>query len=241
MSLSARVLPGSALRDEMQSRPVLSTRISHHGMVWDARVDEVDLGSGGVVHREYVEHPGAALVLALRPIDGVDHVCLIRQYRHPVGAYLWELPAGLLDVPGEPPWRAGQRELAEEAGLAASTWHVLIDNYASPGGYGEACRIFLARDLTDIAPPEGFVRRAEEVDLDVVWVALEEAYTAVLDGRIHSPSSVIGVMAGYGARAAGWATLRPADAPWPEHPGRRDRSDPAHEPATRSSGVPPVP
>jgi ADP-ribose pyrophosphatase len=190
-------------------------------MVFDVRVDEIEFDGGEIVRREYVEHPGAALILALHPFDGVDHVCLIRQYRHPVGAYLWELPAGLLDVSGEEPWRAGQRELAEEVELKAARWDVLIDNFASPGGFGEAVRIFLARDLSDTARPEGFVLHAEEVDLDVAWVSLDEAYLAVLEGRMHSPSAVIGIMAAYGARARGWSTLRPYDAPWPEHPGYR--------------------
>ncbi|HEX2705572.1 MAG TPA: NUDIX hydrolase [Candidatus Lustribacter sp.] len=221
MSLGAPVRRGATLQDEISPRPVLSTRLSHAGMITSMRVDEVDLGAGGVVQREYVEHPGAVLVVALRAIGGVDHVALIRQYRHPVGAYLWELPAGLLDVVGEDPWLAAERELAEEVSLRAERWDVLIDAFASPGGFGEAIRIFLARDLSDTLPPPGFVPHAEEVDLETAWVPLAEAYTAVLQGRLHSPGSVIGLMAAYGARAAGWETLRPRDAPWPEHPAYR--------------------
>lgn len=238
MSLAAPVRSGAALQDSVAPRPVLATRLSHTGMVFDVRVDEVDLGRAGVVSREYVEHPGAALIVALRPIGGVDHICLIRQYRHPVGCFLWELPAGLLDVSGEPVWQAAARELAEEVRLRAARWDVLIDNFASPGGFGEAVRIFLARDLTDTEPPAGFVPHGEEVDLEVAWVPLDEAYQAVLAGRLHSPSAVIGIMAAYGARAAGWATLRPHDAPWPEHPGLRSAvatGEPAGTVASRTT------
>jgi ADP-ribose pyrophosphatase len=221
VTLSAPVLRGGELHDTISRRPVLGSRLSLDGMVFDVRVDTVDFGAAGTLDREYVEHPGAALIVALHPIDGVDHVCLIRQYRHPVGCYLWELPAGLLDVSAEPPWEAGRRELAEEVQLKAARWDVLIDNFASPGGFGEAVRIYLARELSDTPRPEGFVLHGEEVDLEVAWVSLDEAYLAVLQGRLHSPSAVIGIMAAYGSRALGWATLRPYDAPWPEHPGGR--------------------
>ncbi len=221
MTLSAPVLPGGELSDTVARRAVLGSRVSLEGMIFDVRVDTVDFGAAGTFDREYVEHPGASLIVALLPIEGVDHVCLIRQYRHPVGCYLWELPAGLLDVSAEPPWQAARRELAEEVQLAAQRWDVLVDSFASPGGFGEAVRIYLARDLTDTPLPAGFVPHGEEVDMEVAWVSLDEAYLAVLQGRLHSPSAVIGIMAAYGSRALGWATLRPYDAPWPEHPGGR--------------------
>ena len=221
MTLSAPVLPGGELSDTVARRAVLGSRVSLEGMIFDVRVDTVDFGAAGTFDREYVEHPGASLIVALLPIEGVDHVCLIRQYRHPVGCYLWELPAGLLDVSAEPPWQAARRELAEEVQLAAQRWDVLVDSFASPGGFGEAVRIYLARDLTYTPLPAGFVPHGEEVDMEVAWVSLDEAYLAVLQGRLHSPSAVIGIMAAYGSRALGWATLRPYDAPWPEHPGGR--------------------
>lgn len=221
MTLSAPVLPGGELSDTVARRAVLGSRVSLEGMIFDVRVDTVDFGAAGTFDREYVEHPGASLIVALLPIEGVDHVCLIRQYRHPVGCYLWELPAGLLDVSAEPPWQAARRELAEEVQLAAQRWDVLIDSFASPGGFGEAVRIYLARDLSETPLPAGFVPHGEEVDMEVAWVSLDEAYLAVLQGRLHSPSAVIGIMAAYGSRALGWATLRPYDAPWPEHPGGR--------------------
>ena len=191
------------------------------GMVWDVRRDAVDLGVAGEVSREYVDHPGAVAVVALREVEGNDQVLLISQYRHPVGAFEWELPAGLLDVAGEPPWLAAARELHEEADLSASSWDVLIDYFSSPGGNSEALRIFLARDLADVHQGERFTREGEEHGMPVGWVDLEEAHEAVLRGQLHNPSAVIGILTAHAARARDWATLRPHDAPWPEHPAYR--------------------
>ena len=76
-----------------------------------------------------------------------EQVLLVNQYRHPIEAWLDELPAGLLDVEGEQPLLAAQRELAEEARTTADEWHVLVDLYTSPGMSNEAMRVFLARGL----------------------------------------------------------------------------------------------
>jgi len=117
------------IADEPTAQPVQSSEQVYEGRVWDLRRDVVELGDGTIV-REYVEHPGAVAVLAL---DDDDRVFLICQYRHPIRARDWEIPAGLLDVPGEEPLAAAQRELAEEGDLAASDWAVLTDFFSSPG------------------------------------------------------------------------------------------------------------
>jgi 8-oxo-dGDP phosphatase len=221
MSLDAEVVRAADLFDRLERRPVLETEVVFKGMVWDVRRDTVDLGEAGTVRREYVDHPGAVAVLALREVEGGDQVLLIQQYRHPVGAFEWELPAGLLDVAGEPPWVGAARELHEEADLSAGRWDVLIDYYGSPGGLSEALRIFLARDVTGVHHDDRFTREGEEHGMPVGWVDLDEAYEAVLRGQLHNPTAVIGILAVHGARTRDWATLRPADAPWPEHPAYR--------------------
>ena len=86
-------------------------------------------------------------------------ICLIQQYRHPVRAYEWEIPAGLLDVAGEPPHVGAARELHEEADLVAGTWHVLADYFSSPGGLDEALRVYLARDLAAVPATTARARR----------------------------------------------------------------------------------
>jgi 8-oxo-dGDP phosphatase len=206
------------IADEPAALQVRSSSTMHHGMVWDVRRDEVDLGDGQTVTREVVDHTGAVGVVAL---DARDRVLLLRQYRHPVRSYLWEPPAGLLDVAGEDPQVAAARELAEEADLVADQWHVLVDFYNSPGGSTEAFRCYLARGLREVPEGERHQREHEERDMARAWVDLSEARDLVLAGRLHNPTTVCGVLAAAAAREAGWATLRPADAPWPERsPGR---------------------
>ena len=221
MSLDAQVLHGVDLIDRLERRPVLDTAVVFEGMVWDVRRDTVDLGEAGEVRREYVDHPGAVSIVALREVAGRAQVLLIQQYRHPVGAFEWELPAGLLDVAGESPWLGAARELHEEADLIAGRWHVLIDYFGSPGGISEALRVFLARDLTGVRHGERFTREDEEHGMPVCWVDLDEANEAVMAGQLHNPSAVVGILTAHAARARDWATVRPYDAPWPEHPAYR--------------------
>jgi 8-oxo-dGTP pyrophosphatase MutT (NUDIX family) len=200
------------LADEPDDRRVLVSEELHHGLVWDLRRDTVELGDGQTVVREYVAHPGAVAVLA---IDEVDRVLLLRQYRHPVGMSLWEPVAGLLDVADESPWAGAARELVEEAGLVADRWDVLVDAELSPGGTSETIRVYLARALAP-APGGRPPGHGEERDLPIAWVPLADAVAGVLAGRLTSPSAVIGVLAAAAAHAAGWSTLRPYDAPWPQ-------------------------
>lgn len=209
------------LADRIAPVRILSSETSFAGHVWDVQTDVVDLGGdGGTVTRDYVRHPGAVGIVALRGGPGHEQVLLIRQYRHPVRALEWELPAGLLDVAGEPPQEAAARELAEEAYLGARQWHVLLDMFSSPGGSSEAIRVFLARDVFD-AVAEGFVREGEEAGMTCGWLDLDDAVTAALQGRLHNSLLVAGVLAAAAARERDWATLRAADAAWPEHPAYR--------------------
>ncbi|WP_010534335.1 NUDIX domain-containing protein [Brachybacterium squillarum] len=205
------------LRDLPGQRPVAERRTSHHGMVFDLSRDTIDFAPGVRFDREYVRHPGAVAVLAL---DEQGRVLLIRQYRHPVGHELWEIPAGLLDHGDEPEQDAALRELAEETGFTAGTLHSLIDLRPSPGGSDEVLRVYLA---TDVRPAEDldFAREHEEAELLQRWVDLEEAVAAVLAGEISNATTVAALLA---LRAVpggeDQAALRPADTPFPERPGR---------------------
>ena len=207
------------VRDRVDLRPVVASETIHDGMVFDVVAERVALSGDGadgetdVVRREFVRHPGAVAVLAL---DDRDRVLLLSQYRHPVRHELWEPPAGLLDVDGEDARVGAARELAEEADLTAGRWDVLVDYFTSPGSSDEAIRVFLARDVAPVAAGEEFDRTDEERDMVAHWVPLDEAVTLVLSGALHNPSAVVGILAAAAARAAGWSTLRPADAPWPQ-------------------------
>ena len=175
------------------------------------RTDQVRTPDHHLAERNVVLHPGAVAVLAL---DDADRVLMIRQYRHPVASLLWEIPAGLRDVPGEELQVAAARELMEEAGYRARDWRVLADYYSSPGYSTERLRIFLARDTEPVPAAERhFVPEAEEAYLLVQWLPLDEAVSKVFAGELHNGPAVLAVMAGYTARSQGYKQLRPADAP----------------------------
>ncbi|HEY8754342.1 MAG TPA: NUDIX hydrolase, partial [Arthrobacter sp.] len=198
---------------------LLSTEKVYQGRIWDVVSDSFQLSATGEsLTRDYIDHPGAVAVL---PMNDAGEVLLIRQYRHPVGMDLWEIPAGLLDVEGEDFVVGAARELAEEADLAAVRWNVLADFFNSPGSSSEAIRIYLARGLTEVPHHERHERTDEEAEIEFHWIALDDAVAAVLAGRLHNPSAVVGILAAAAARADGFAGLRPADAPWPAHPSQR--------------------
>jgi 8-oxo-dGTP pyrophosphatase MutT (NUDIX family) len=182
----------------------------YSGPIFTVFSDQVTMSSGDTAGRDVVAAKGAVGVVAL---DDVDRVVLIRQYRHAVGARLWELPAGLRDVAGEEPVRTAVRELAEEADLWAGRYDLLIDLHTSPGFTDESIRIFLARDLTPVADEERYQRRDEEADLEIVWFDLDEAVAMVFRGEITNAAAAGGLLAAARARDEGWATLRPADSP----------------------------
>lgn len=160
--------------------------------------------------RDVVELPGAVGIVA---IDTEDRVLLVRQYRHPVGRRLWEIPAGLLDSTTESPLQAGQRELAEEGRARAGRWHTLVDILTSPGMADETVRLLLARDLTPVPAGERHVSVHEEADMERACVPLDEAVARVLSGDIENSITVAGLLAAAVALRDG-VPLRAADAPW---------------------------
>lgn len=195
----------------MTSRRTVESQQRYAGHVITVRTDTVELGDG-MVDRDVVAHPGAVGVVAL---DDRGRVALVEQYRHPVGLRLWELPAGLLDEPGEAASDAIARELLEEAGLRASAWSVLVDTYTSPGMTDEINRVYLAQDLRSADRPAG---EAEEADLVLAWVLLDEAVARVLAGKIRNAMACVGLLAAARVRD-GRAAARAIDAPWPSPAG----------------------
>ncbi|MEU6244432.1 NUDIX hydrolase [Streptomyces sp. NPDC047024] len=203
------------IKDTPEEWEVRGTATPFKGNKTSVRTDDVVMPDGSVVRRDYQVHPGSVAVLAL---DEEDRVLLINQYRHPVRHKLWEIPAGLLDVPGENPLHAAQRELYEEAHVKAEDWRVLADVYTTPGGCDEAVRIFLARDLAE-AEGERFETEHEEQDMRYARVPVDELVRLVLAGDVHNNCLVVGVLSLVAARGGeGLDALRPADAPWPARP-----------------------
>ncbi len=189
----------------------VGSRTIFEGAILTLRQDEVTMPGGDVVTREVVEHFGAVAVAAL---DANGKLVMIHQYRHAVGQRLLELPAGLLDIADEDPLTAAKRELAEETGLGAQTWSVLVDIALSPGFTDEALRIFLAEGLFEVERPDP---EGEEADLVLVHKDIDEAVRGTFDGSIVNATAVAGVLALAAARATD-ATLRAPDAPWPGRP-----------------------
>lgn len=181
-------LRSGQLADVADPAPLVSRETAFAGKVWDILRDTVVFGEEPIV-REYMSHTGAVAVVA---IDDDGRVLLINQYRHPVGAREWELPAGLLDMPGEPPLDAARRELAEEADLVAAEWSELTSFFSSPGGSNEAITIFEARELT--AAPAAHDRVYEEAEIVLRWVTLDEALDAVRAGQLRNAPLIIAIL-----------------------------------------------
>ena len=191
---------------------VRDSRTVYDGAILALRVDQVEMPGGRIAEREGVEHHGAVAVVAL---DDAGRVAMVRQYRHPIGRRLLELPAGLLDGgPDEDPLTAAQRELAEEVDLAADSWRVLADLALSPGFTDEALRVYLAQSLHALNPAE---RHDEEADMAVEWVALGDAVAQVLSGEIVNATAVAGILAVSVALTNG-AALRDPSAEWTDQP-----------------------
>ncbi|MCW3494817.1 NUDIX domain-containing protein [Microbacterium sp. SSM24] len=185
----ADAVGGSPLADEPVTLEVIDSDLVYEGRVWDVRSDTVAYNGDQIV-RQYVDHPGAAAIVA---IDDTDRVLLIQQYRHPIRHRDWEIPAGLLDVAGETPMQSAVRELAEEADLVAESWEPLVSVFTTPGGNDEVVHLFLARGLS--AARAIHPREDEEADIRVEWVPLTEVVAGVLAGRLRNGILAVGVLA----------------------------------------------
>ena len=195
--------------DTAVSWPVVSSAEQLRDWLLTVRTDDVRMPDKSYAKRTVVTHPGAVAVLAL---DDERRVLMIRQYRHPVGRELWEIPAGLRDAAGEPPLVTAQRELLEETGYRAREWHALVDYFTSPGFSTERIRIFLARCLEQVGDGD-YEREHEEKFIVADWLPLDEAMRLVLAGKLHNGPAITGILAGYAACAEGFSGLRPASAP----------------------------
>lgn len=191
---------GRGLEDSPGTWPVVSSTDLHRdGWVVALRRDRIlppgdEVAEGAEPFgRLVVEHPGAALALAVDVRDGVEHVCLIRQYRHPGGGTFVEIPAGICDVPGEDPVETAKRELREEVSLEASEWEHLITTYPSVGISSEVHHFYLARGLREVR--SDYVAVHEEAHLEVFWAPFDDLLAAVRDGRVKEGPVVIATLA----------------------------------------------
>lgn len=184
---------GMAIRDTPAPRPTTASQTVHSTPIFDVIEDQVRLSrEAEPVTRAYLRHPGAVGIIA---VDEEDRVLLVRQYRHPVGHQLWEVPAGLLDTDGETPLETAQRELLEEADLRAQRWTPLLEHLPSPGSTDEAVRLFLAEGLSEVPADQRHTREHEEAEMVARWLPLKELLQLVTTGAVRNANTVIGALA----------------------------------------------
>jgi len=162
----------------------IASRTVFTGRLLRLRVDEVTLPGGGSSTREIVEHPGAVAAVAL---EGED-VLLVRQWRHPAGEVLLEIPAGTLE-PGEEPEATVRRELVEEIGRRAGRVEHLMDFYVAPGYSSELIRLYLA---TELEAASGETDTDENIE--VVRVPLAEAVARCRAGALRDGKTVTALL-----------------------------------------------
>jgi ADP-ribose pyrophosphatase len=197
------------ISDRLVSNPIVDRKTVFSGMVWDVRHDAFEL-NGETVERDYIVHPGAVAIIAL---NDSGELLLIEQYRHAQGKIMWEAPAGLMDLANEDPLATAQRELFEETGYIAQTWHVLLDLANTPGGSSEQIRIYFARDLS-LHPDGRPTGSAEELDMPVHWIPIQDVLESIRRGAVTNPQLVAGTHAALIAMAEPDMALRSEDAPW---------------------------
>lgn len=164
--------------------PVAST-LAHRGRVIEVSTERLRYANGREYDLDLVRHPGAAAVV---PVDAMGRVCLVRQYRHGIEDFLWEIPAGKLDA-GEPPESCAVRELAEETGIVAQRWIALGRYFPAPGIFTEVIHLFLAQDLcVGAAAPD-----ADE-DLEHQWIGLDQALERVVRGDWNDGKTALGLL-----------------------------------------------
>ena len=161
------------------------SREIYAGKIVRLSIDTVQLPNGSIAELEILHHPGGAAVVAL---DAENRVCLLRQYRHAAGGWLWELPAGKLDH-GEAPLLCAQRELEEEAGMQAADWQSLGKIVSSPGVFTEVIHLYLARALSAVP-----TRMEEHEVIEVHWLPWAEALRMAQAGEIEDAKTLIGLL-----------------------------------------------
>ena len=167
---------------------VLDSRTEYTGKIMSIRRDELTRGDGKTFIRETAVASDAVGIVAM---DDKGRILLIRQYRHPMGRPVWEIPAGRMDVDGEKPEETALRELREETDTTAESVELLTPSLNSAGWTTERTYVYLAKGLTNV--PE-FERENEEADIEKKWIPLEEAAGLVKSGEIDDAKTVIGIL-----------------------------------------------
>ena len=163
---------------------VVRTKEIYHGKIFRVRVDTIE-EDGKQREIELVVHPGS---FAIAAVTEKNEIVLVRQYRHPAGLSLWEIPAGTAE-PGEPPDAGAQRELREETGCLADSWELLAKLYPTPGFCTESVAIYVARGLH--AGPQEL---QEDERIEVRHVSLQDAWRMQASGEIIDMKTMVALL-----------------------------------------------
>jgi len=158
--------------------------LKYQGKIVSVGIETTQLPNGHICDLEVVHHPGGAAVVAQ---DRQQRICLIRQYRHVAGDWLWELPAGKIDQ-NENPLLTAQRELEEETGVIAAQWTKLGSIYSSPGVFQEIIHLYQATDLS-----LGQQRLGDDEAIEVHWIEREQALDWVKTNQISDAKTIAGL------------------------------------------------
>lgn len=174
---------------------ILERNVPFVGPIFSIEDDLIRFSSGEEVRRQRMNHDDAVAVAALRPGESGWELLVIQQYRHPVQQIMWEIPAGLRDLPGEPPLLTAQRELMEETELKAEKWCQVANFISSPGCANEDLTLYLAFGITEAETD--FVKTAEEAEIAQHWVPLDDVLQAIFRSKLRSPTLVLGALAAH--------------------------------------------
>ena len=177
--------PDAMRPDSISEEGLLGSETRYRGRVIDVSLDRVCLPNGREVELEIIHHPGGAAAVA---IDDQERVCLVQQFRHAAGGWLWELPAGRIEPDDESPFETARRELAEEAGVSAADWTDLGAIHSSPGVFAEVIHLWLARTLEHV----GQSHEPDEL-MEVHWMPFNQALDWCSDGTITDAKTLIGL------------------------------------------------
>jgi 8-oxo-dGTP pyrophosphatase MutT (NUDIX family) len=163
----------------------VASRREHQGRVIEVSTEVLRYANGREYDLDFVRHPGAAAVVA---IDAAGRVCVVRQYRHGIADFMWEIPAGKLDR-GEAPDVCAVRELAEETGVTARSWLAMGVYVPAPSIFTEIIHLYLARDLDiGVATPD------VDEELELAWLPLEDAIGMVQRGEWNDGKTAMALL-----------------------------------------------
>jgi ADP-ribose pyrophosphatase len=173
------------------STPIVpsNVRTVFEGRVFTVQVESITLPKGHALDAEIIRHPGSVVIV---PMNDAGDVVLVRQYRHAIGRYTWELPAGSLK-PGEDLQGAARRECQEEVGLVAERLEPLGAFFPTPGYCDENMHFYRATGLREPRAGDDDAHQDEDEDIEIRWVPLDEVRAMIRRNEVVDLKTIAGV------------------------------------------------